>query len=182
MGPRTAWYARANSDHSRDAVPDSVAFCETTPIQGTVSDCRHPLGLGSCRVCPLERRRISHRITARPERSSKRACASGPMPALTAVQTSAQQSRLDGFIATIGTDLMAESAPSRPSPASRWAPTAEPNDLAVSIRDLCFGRGSRLFGHLRTSSTRRANQDALALKFGPFTEAPAHTANLHESG
>jgi hypothetical protein len=68
MGPRTAWYARANSDHSRDAVPDSVAFCETTPIQGTVSDCRHPLGLGSCRVCPLERRRISHRITARPER------------------------------------------------------------------------------------------------------------------
>ena len=141
MGPRTAWYARANSDHSRDAVPDSVAFCETTPIQGTVSDCRHPLGLGSCRVCPLERRQISYRITARPSASSKRACASGPMPALTAVQTSAQQSRLDGFIATIGTDLMAASAPSRPSPASHWAPAAEPNDLAVSIRDFVLRAG-----------------------------------------
>ena len=33
-------------------------------------------------------------------------------------QTNAQQSCLDGFIATIGTDLMAASAPSRPSAAS----------------------------------------------------------------
>ena len=33
-------------------------------------------------------------------------------------QTNAQQSCLDGFIATIGTDLMAASAPNRPSAAS----------------------------------------------------------------
>ncbi len=41
--------ARANSDYSRDAAHKSVAFYETTPIQGTVSDCHH-VGLGSCRV------------------------------------------------------------------------------------------------------------------------------------
>ena len=163
MGPRTAWYARANSDHSRDAVPNSVAFCETTPIQGTVSDCHHPLGLGSCRVCPLERRRISYRITARPSASSKRACASGPMPALTAVQTSAQQSRLDGFIATIGTDLMAASAPSRPSPASPGT--------TVGLQDSCFGRALDR-SDLRPSA-RRVNQ-VLGLKFGAFRRASAH--------
>jgi hypothetical protein len=77
MGRRTARYARANLDHSRDAVPNSVAFCETTPIQGTVSDCDHPLGFGSRRVCPLELRQISYRMTARPSASSKRACVRG---------------------------------------------------------------------------------------------------------
>jgi hypothetical protein len=35
------------------------------------------------------------------------------MPGLTAAQTNAQQSCLDGFIATIGADLMAAPAPSR---------------------------------------------------------------------
>jgi hypothetical protein len=63
------------------------------------------------------------------ERFVKRACVREAYPALTAVQTSAQQSSLDGYIATIGTDLMAASAPSRPSPASHWAPMAE---LAIS--------------------------------------------------
>ena len=38
------------------------------------------------------------------ERSSKRACANGPMPGPMTAQTNAQQSCLDGFIATIGTD------------------------------------------------------------------------------
>jgi hypothetical protein len=59
--------------------------------------------------------------TARPSASSKPACANGLMPAPTTAQTNGQQSCLDGFIATIGTDPMAASAPSRPSAISRLA-------------------------------------------------------------
>ena len=90
------------------------------------------------------------------------------MPALTAVQTSAQQSRLDGFIATIGEDLMAASAPSRPSPASHWSPMAEPNDLAVSIQDFVLRAGLSIVRASTSSCTRRVNEGALGLKFGPF--------------
>jgi transposase InsO family protein len=61
--------------------------------------------------------------TARPSASSKQACANGLRPAPTTAQTNAQQSCLDGFIATIGTDPMAASAPSRPSAASHWTGT-----------------------------------------------------------
>ena len=61
--------------------------------------------------------------TARPSASSKPACANGPMPGPMTAQTNAQQNCLDGFIATIGTDLMAASAPSRPSAASHWIGT-----------------------------------------------------------
>ena len=55
--------------------------------------------------------------TARPSASSKRACVSGLMPAPTTVQINARQSWLDGFIAIIGIDPIAVSAPSRPSAA-----------------------------------------------------------------
>jgi hypothetical protein len=132
--------------------PQERSFLRNNPIQGAVSDCHHPLGFGSRRVCPLERRQISYRMTARPIASSKRACVRGPVPALTALQTSAQQSRLDGFIATLGTDLMAASAPSRPSPASHWAPMAEPTISPSQYGISCFGRGSRSFGHPRQAA------------------------------
>jgi hypothetical protein len=55
MGTEDSPVCVANSDHSRDAAHNSVAFCETTPIQGTISDCHHPLGHAVCRVCPLKR-------------------------------------------------------------------------------------------------------------------------------
>ena len=61
--------------------------------------------------------------TARPSASSKRACVRGLMPAPTTVQTNAQQSWLDGFIAIIGIDPIAVSAPSRPSAALHWTGT-----------------------------------------------------------
>jgi hypothetical protein len=62
------------------------------------------------RFAPLS----SYWIMARSSASSKRACVSGLMPAPTAAQTNAQQSCLDGFTATIGTDPMAASDPTRP--------------------------------------------------------------------
>ena len=59
--------------------------------------------------------------TARPSASSKPACANGLMPAPTTAQTNGQQSCLDGFIATIGTDpwqhrLQAAHQPPRTGP------------------------------------------------------------------
>jgi hypothetical protein len=104
------------------------------------------------------------------------------MPALTAVQTSAQQSRLDGFIATIGTDLMAASAPSRPSPASHWAPMAEPNDLAVSIRNFVLRAGLSIVWACTPSCTRRVNQGCSRFEIRPLLQgASPTTTNLHES-
>ena len=55
---------QVNSDHLRDPAHDSVAFRETTPIEGAVSDRHHPLGLGSCDVRPLKR--LAHVFGNRP--------------------------------------------------------------------------------------------------------------------
>jgi hypothetical protein len=104
------------------------------------------------------------------------------MPALTAVQTSAQQSRLDGFIATIGTDLMAASAPSRPSPASHWAPMAEPNDLAVSITEFRASGGAldRLGMHAKLHPSCQPGCSRFEIR--PLLQGTSPTTtNLHES-
>jgi hypothetical protein len=76
---------------------------------------------------------------------------------------------------------MAASAPSRPSPASHWAPMAEPNDLAVSIRNFVRRAGLSIVWASTPSCTRRVNQGPLGLKFGPFCRgASPAPANLHE--
>src|SRR6516162_8204588 len=88
------------------------------------------------------------KLTARLSASSKRACASGPMPVPITPRTNAQPSCPDGFTATTGTDLMPVSAQSPPSAVLRriteasqpQLPRSGPTGQPIESSQLAFSR------------------------------------------